>query len=243
MKSQLASAQRSNSLTETQLKCMAESYESLETRALEFETELNRLQIKIETLENKLQDEKRAHEAALAKSKELEEQLLRFESSSADNDLKTPQERDLAAAAEKLAECQQTIFLLGKQLNTLCPQSEPTESPHSNINPKFEGSRVEEPATSSPNFQNFGQLEMNNTATAFVKRPGSESPLQFSNSLFSPSDNDSHLPARSPVQHSKSKPKHRPSKSASSSASSATTPEKQARGFSRFFSPKGKHVH
>ncbi|KAL7207480.1 hypothetical protein ACSBR1_029436 [Camellia fascicularis] len=33
VRSQLASAQKLNSLAETQLKCMAESYKSLETRA------------------------------------------------------------------------------------------------------------------------------------------------------------------------------------------------------------------
>ncbi|XP_073224562.1 filament-like plant protein 4 isoform X2 [Cicer arietinum] len=155
VKSQLASAQRSNSLAETQLKCMAESYNSLETRAQEFETELNQLQSKIEILENELQDEKRAHEAALAKSKELEEQLLRIERSTADNEQKSTQERDLAAAAEKLAECQETIFLLGKQLNALHPQSEPIESPYTKINPKVEGfvPRNEPTTTSSPNLQ------------------------------------------------------------------------------------------
>ena len=79
VKLQLASSERSNSLAETQLKCMAESYKSLETHTQEFETELNHLQSKIETLENELQDEKRAHEAALVKSKELEEQLLRLD--------------------------------------------------------------------------------------------------------------------------------------------------------------------
>ncbi|KAJ1421649.1 Filament-like plant protein [Sesbania bispinosa] len=243
VKSQLALSQRSNSLAETQLKCMAESYKSLETRAHEFETELNRLQIKTEALENELQDEKRAHEAALAKSKELEEQLQRIEISAADNDIKPAQEKDLAAAAEKLAECQETIFLLGKQLNALRPQTETIESPHSKTNPKAEGFAVDEPTTSGPNFQELGQLEMDSANSAFVQRLGSESPLHFSNSLFSPSDNESNLPARSPVQHPKSKPRHRPTKSASSSASSATTPEKHARGFSRFFSSKGKPAH
>ncbi|XP_061373274.1 filament-like plant protein 4 [Gastrolobium bilobum] len=241
VKSQLASAQRSNSLAETQLKCMAESYKSLETRAQEFETELNRLLIKTETLENELQDEKRAHEADLARSKELEEQLQRIEGTAADNDLKISQDKDLTAAAEKLAECQETIFLLGKQLNALRPQTEPIVYPHSNINPKVEGFIEDEPTTSSPNFQELGELEMDSAPSAFVQKPGSESPVHFSNSLFSPSDNESNLPARSPVQHPK--PKHRPTKSASSSASSATTPEKHARGFSRFFSSKGKPAH
>ncbi|KAK7310956.1 hypothetical protein RJT34_08773 [Clitoria ternatea] len=243
VKSQLASAQRSNSLAETQLKCMAESYKSLETRAQEFEIELNRLQIKTESLENELQEEKKAHEAALAKSKELEEQLQRIESPAADDDPKTSQEKDLAAAAEKLAECQETILLLGKQLNALRPQAEPIESSFSKINPKVEGFTEDEPTTSGGNFQELGQLEMDNGTSAFGHRLSTDSPLHFSNSLFSPSDNESTLPARSPVQHSKSKPKHRPTKSASSSASSATTPEKHARGFSRFFSPKSKPSH
>ncbi|CAJ2642978.1 unnamed protein product [Trifolium pratense] len=229
VKSQLASAERSNSLAETQLKCMAESYKSLETRAQEFETELNHLQSTIETLENELHNEKTAHEAALAKSKELEEQLLRIESLTAENEVKSTQEKDLAAAAEKLAECQETIFLLGKQLNAIHPQSQPIESPYNNTSPN---------TTSSSNLQEVGQLEMDTATSSFVQRLSSDSPLHFSNGLFVPSDNDSNVPARSPAPLPKSKPKHRPTKSASST-SSVTTPEKQ-RGFSRFFSSKGK---
>ncbi|KHN09099.1 filament-like plant protein 4 [Glycine soja] len=243
VKSQLASANKSNSLAETQLRCMAESYNSLETRAQDLETELNHLQIKIESLENELQEEKRAHEAAMARSKELEEQLKRIECLAADDDHKTPHERNLTAAAEKLAECQETILLLGKQLNSLRPQTEANDSPYSKINPKDEGFTEDEHTTNGQKFQELGQLEMDSSTSAFVPRLSSESPLHFSNSLFSPSDSESTIPARSPVQHSKSKPKHRPTKSASSSVSSATTPEKHARGFSRFFSPKGKSGH
>ncbi|CAK8569076.1 unnamed protein product [Lathyrus sativus] len=232
VKSQLASALRSNSLAETQLKCMTESYKSLETRSQEFEAELNRLKSTIETLENELQDEKKAHEAALMKSKEFEEQLQRIESLTAENDIKSTKERDLAAAAEKLAECQETIFLLGKQLNAIHPQS-----------PKFEGfNSMNQTATTSPNSQEVAQLEMDST-TSFVQRLSSDSPLHFSNGLFVPSDNDSNVPVpvqdRSPASIPKSKPKHRPSKSASSTGS-VTTPEKHGRGFSRFFSSKGK---
>ncbi|MED6194479.1 hypothetical protein PIB30_028891 [Stylosanthes scabra] len=206
-KSQLASANKSNSLAETQLKCMAESYKSLETRAHELETELNRLQIKTETLETELQDEKKAHETELAKSKVLEEQLQRIENSAADSNLKPTQEKDLATAAEKLAECQETIFLLGKQLNALRPE-----------HPKIEG-----------------MSDTTSISSELVERVGSASPLHFSNSLFSP-DNES--AARSPVRHHKAR--HRPTKSASSPAPSTPTPEKHGRGFSRFFSSKGK---
>jgi len=75
VKSQLASAQKSNSLADTQLKCMTESYRSLETRAQELETEVNLLRLKTETLENVLQEEKKSHQGALTRCKELEEQL------------------------------------------------------------------------------------------------------------------------------------------------------------------------
>lgn len=139
----------------------------------------------------------------------------------------------MAAAAEKLAECQETIFLLGKQLNAIHPQS-----------PKFEGfNPMNQTATTSPNSQEVVQLEMDSATSSFVQRPSSDSPLHFSNGLFVPSDNDSNVPvpvqARSPTPLPKSKPKHRPSKSASSTGS-VTTPEKHGRGFSRFFSSKGK---
>lgn len=77
VKAQLASAQKSNSLAETQLKCMAESYRLLETHAQELEAEVNLLRAKIESLENELQDEKMSHHNAMAKCKELEEQLQR----------------------------------------------------------------------------------------------------------------------------------------------------------------------
>ncbi|TKY57644.1 Filament plant protein 4 [Spatholobus suberectus] len=236
VKSQLASAQRSNSLAETQLKCMTESYRSIETRAKEFETELNHLRMKTETLENELEDEMRAHEAALAKYRELEEQLQRNESSAADNDIKTKQVKlreTCTAAAEKLAECQETIFLLGKQLKALHPQTEPMGSPYS----KAEGFTEREPTTNSPNLQD--QAEMDSATSAFVQRLGGESPLHFANSLYSPPDNESNFPAISPVQN----PNHRPMKSTSSSASSTPTPEKHPRGFSRFFSSKGKNGH
>lgn len=235
VKSQLASAQRSNSLSETQLKCMAESYRSLETRAQEFETELNHLRMKTETLENELKDEKRSHEAALAKCKELEEQLQRNESSAADNEIQTKKERDLASAAEKLAECQETIYLLGKQLKAMHPQTEPMGSMYSEKLLKVEGFTEHQPR--SPNLQD--QVEMDGASFGFMQRQGAESPLHFTNTLYSPSDNDSNFQAISPVHH----PNHKPTKSASSSASSTPTPEKHGRGFSRFFSSKGKNGH
>lgn len=149
------------------------------------------------------------------------------------------QETDLAAAAEKLAECQETIFLLGKQLKALHPQTEQNGSLHSERSPKAEGFPEDEPTISSPNLQELDQPELENATSAYMQKLGGGSPLHYSNALFSPSENEANHPDRSPVRP----PKHRPTKSNSSSASSTPTPEKQARGFSRFFSPKAKNGH
>lgn len=130
----------------------------------------------------------------------------------------------MASAAEKLAECQETIYLLGKQLKALHPQTEPMGFPYS------------EPITGSPNLQELDKEEMEGAAFAFVQRQGTESPLHFSNNL---SDNESNSQTISPVRH----PYHKPTKSTSSSASSTPTPEKHAKSFSRFFSSKGKNGH
>ncbi|KAL3840237.1 hypothetical protein ACJIZ3_024828 [Penstemon smallii] len=93
-KAQLVSAQKSNSLAETQLKCIAESYRSLETRAEQLQTEVNLLQGKIEGLDNELQEERRNHQDALTKCKDLQEQLQRRDScSAAEIDDKTGQVR------------------------------------------------------------------------------------------------------------------------------------------------------
>ncbi|KAF2310095.1 hypothetical protein GH714_006513 [Hevea brasiliensis] len=230
-KSQLASAQKSNSLAETQLKCMAESYRSLEARAEELETEVNLLRAKAETLENELQDEKQCHWDALTKCKELEEQLQMKEScsvcsSSADADLKTKQERELASAAEKLAECQETIFLLGKQLKALHPQAELMGSPYSERSQRGEGFPEDEPTTSGMNLQDFDQAEIDGTVSTNLHRSGAESPMDLYNQPCSPSNTEASLP-RSPINSKH--PKHRSTKSTSSSSSLLQTPEKHPR--------------
>ncbi|KAL2468369.1 Filament-like plant protein 4 [Forsythia ovata] len=241
VKSQLTSAQKFNSLAETQLKCMAESYKSLETRAEELQTEVNLLHGKLESLDNELQEERRNHQDALTRCKDLQEQLQRIENcATADNDAKTNQGKDLAAAAEKLAECQETIFLLGKQLKTLRPQSESIVSPRGGRSEKGESFNEEVPTISGMNLQDTEPVERDASSFINLQRAGSESPLDLYNSAFSPSDSEANNLLRSPV--SSKLPKHRPTKSGSSS-SSTPTPEKHSRGFSRFFSSKGKNGH
>ncbi|XP_009590331.1 filament-like plant protein 4 [Nicotiana tomentosiformis] len=235
VKSQLISAQKSNSLAETQLKCMVESYRSLETRTEELQTEVNLLQAKIECLVNELQEEKKSHHEALARCQDLEEQFQRIESCpAADIVAKTNQEKELSAAAEKLAECQETIFLLGKQLRALRPQTDTMGSPWIERSPKRQ-SLSEEPTTSG---MNLHDTDMDELDTATSVKTNSESPMDLYNALYSPSDSEVNNPLKSPI--SSKHPKHRPTKSSSSSSSGGPTPEKQSRGFSRFFSSKGK---
>ncbi|KAK4434607.1 Filament-like plant protein 4 [Sesamum alatum] len=241
VKSQLTSAQKSNSLAETQLKCMAESYRSLETRAEELQTEVNLLQGKIENLDNELQEEKRSHLDALTRCKDLQEQLERIESpQAADNDDKTSQDKELAAAAEKLAECQETIFLLGKQLKSLRPQTDSLSSPNNGRSQKVEVSIEEEPTISGTSLPDIDPSETDTATSLNLLRAGSDSTLDPFNAPLSTSDSEANNTARSPVRSHH--PIHRPTKSVSSSASTPT-PEKQTRGFSRFFSSKGKNAH
>ncbi|XP_076886220.1 filament-like plant protein 6 [Bidens hawaiensis] len=216
VKSQLTAAQKLNSLSETQLKCMAESYNSLENRVGDLQSRVNLLESKIVTLENELEDEKKSHEETEAKCKDLQDQLQRIETFVAAEDAKSNQEKELA---EKLAECQETIFLLGKQLNGMRP---PTEFMGSPLSQKSQ-TCVEE------------QVQEEEELASMNLPMGNESPIQLDNHHFSPSDSEANNLLKSPISS-----KHRPTKSGSSSSSSNPTPEKNARGFSRFFSAKAK---
>ncbi|XP_038716763.1 filament-like plant protein 4 isoform X2 [Tripterygium wilfordii] len=233
VKLQLVSVQRSNSLAETQLKCMAESYRSLEACAEELETEVNLLRMKTETLGNELQDETRRSLDATERCNELQEQLKRKEScsvcsSASDNDVKMKQDREIASATEKLAECQETIFLLGKHLKSLRPQTKLIGSPHNESSQRGEGFTEEEPTSSGMKLQDFDQAEMETPASPNLQRVGAESPI------YSRNQSDTEVDLLRSLTSSKH-PIHR------SSGSSTPTPEKQSRGFKRFFSSNGKN--
>ncbi|KAF7041730.1 hypothetical protein CFC21_051481 [Triticum aestivum] len=77
--SRLSASENSNSLAETQLKCMVESYKILESRKVELEKEIEVLQSKIETLTAELGDERQSHQDDLARYKDLEEKMERYE--------------------------------------------------------------------------------------------------------------------------------------------------------------------
>ncbi|KAG2542149.1 hypothetical protein PVAP13_9NG570142 [Panicum virgatum] len=234
----LADSEKSNSLSETQLKCMAESYKSLESRKVELENEIEVLQSKIDTLTAELTDERQSHQENLAKYKDLEEKMERYElerrSMFVDEgpDTNSKQEKEIAAAAEKLAECQETILILGRQLQAMRPSAESLGS--------------------SPNRQrmeDFLQDAVGTTAGESSQKPGgqpdtdqeilgagNESPVNRFKTHITPSDADE---SPFPSPNNSKRPKHRSRSSSSSSFANHQLPEKQSRGFSRFFT-KGK---
>ncbi|KAH7315212.1 hypothetical protein KP509_21G040100 [Ceratopteris richardii] len=98
------------------------------------QSEISKLKDSVTGLTCELAEEKRGHKAVKAKFEELEQQLQRqsvYEDECNgskvpdDEDAHLSKERELAAAKEKLAECQRTILALGKQLSAL--SSPPTE--------------------------------------------------------------------------------------------------------------------
>ncbi|XP_017242663.1 filament-like plant protein 4 isoform X1 [Daucus carota subsp. sativus] len=241
-KSQLVSAQKMNSLAETQLKCMVESYKSLESRAQESQVELNLLRGNVESLQNELQEERSRHQDALMRCKSLQEELLRIENDSGvDADVKSKQEIELAAATEKLAECQETIFLLGKQLRLMRPQPEYPGSPSTDRSQKKVESFTEvETTTSTMNLHSVDMSEKDTAISTDSQHAGGESPMNLYDTLFSTSDSEVNNLLRSPIDSKH--PNNRFTKSGSTSSSTAT-PEKNSRGFSRFFSSKSKNDH
>ncbi|KAI3978931.1 hypothetical protein MKX01_016106 [Papaver californicum] len=237
LKSQLVSSKKSNSLTETQLKCMAESYRSLENRAQALETEVNLVRTELEAVNIELKEEKMNHEDALVKCKDLEEQIQRTENSSicalpsaGDTNNKFKQEKNIADATEKLAECQETILLLGRQLKAMRPSVELTGSM-----PYIEKHQMNEDL-----MEDGDHAELENIVSPYrmLHTEGCESPSHMSNSPMNPSYTEANLLLRSPINSKH--PQHQHSKS-SSSSSPGLTPEKNSRGFSRFFSSKSKN--
>ncbi|CAM8912550.1 unnamed protein product [Rhodiola kirilowii] len=219
LKSQLAAAERSNSLAETQLKCMTESYRSLEKHAKELETEVDILREKAKALEFEIQEEKKNNQNTLETCNYLQEKLKRnmdiLASSEYETDNKMQQEIELAAAAEKLAKCQETISQLGKQFESLRPQAEVSGSPQS------EGSQV----------SGLGETKKG----AQWNRIGS--PSATTDMYVDPSNSEVSTLPRSPTSSSKL-PRHRHTMSGST-LSSTPTPEKHTgASFRRMFTSK-----
>ncbi|KAG0501340.1 hypothetical protein HPP92_001412 [Vanilla planifolia] len=235
LKSELASCQKLNSLSETQLKCMAESYKLLESQKEELEARIGSLHSKAETLDNELQDERHRHQEDIAKCKELQELLergMKCSTCSFPSNVdaaKTQHEIDIASAAGKLAECQETILLLGKQLQAMRNTAEPMDSSPKSRPRQGDALLEETDAGGLTNRPIYGQRVPYKEEP--TEQTNEDSPLNEYNSQTSPYDSESSPFPKSPIssKHQKQKPYR----------SSSPSTEKYGRGFSRFFS-KGK---
>ncbi|GMJ04858.1 Trichome Cell Shape 1 [Hibiscus trionum] len=239
LKLQLTSSQNLRSLAETQLKCMTESYKSLETRAQELEAEINLFQEKLAKLDDKLQEEKRGHRDALARCKDLEDQIQRNaasflcpSSTIEDSEMKIKQEQEIKDAAQKLAACQETIYLLGRQLQSLHTQSDKLLGETAvEGKPNHSGSKAQD-------IHRVDDLDCieDSVASADVQSV-SEDSLHYSHSPLSPVDDETNLSLRSSL--SSSHLNHRRTKSTFSA--STLEQEKHSLSFGCLFSLKGKN--
>ncbi|XVF18008.1 hypothetical protein REPUB_Repub10bG0174600 [Reevesia pubescens] len=245
LKLQLASSQNLCSLAETQLKCMTESYKSLEMHAQELEAQLNLLQENSAKLDDELLEEKRHHHDAQVRCKDLEDKLQRNTASTlcsssaiGDSDMKIKQEREIVDAA-----CQETIYLLGRQLQGLRPQTENHQTRYSDkllressVEGKLNhsGSKAQDIHRSD----DFDRIERGSVDSADVQSV-SEDCLRYGHSTSSPSNIEPNVSSRS--SGSSSHLSHRRTKSTFSASS--LEQEKHSRSFGRFFSFKGKNGH
>lgn len=78
LKSKLTSSGDLQSLAETQLKCVTESYKSLEHRSRDLEAKVKSLEEETKRLEMAFSTEKQGHEETLAKCKDLQEKMQRY---------------------------------------------------------------------------------------------------------------------------------------------------------------------
>lgn len=148
------------------------------------------------------------------------------------------QEREIAAAAEKLAECQETIFLLSKQLKALRSPKDPIVPVNNERRQLSMDLHEDEPSphkfkSRNALSQDFDRSDLENIASVVVRQgSGSGSHMDRGSAAASPKTEASATIAspRYPKH-----PTHRPTKS-SSSSSVLVTPEKQGRGFGRLFS-------
>ncbi|KAK7252958.1 hypothetical protein RIF29_37286 [Crotalaria pallida] len=252
LNAQLALSHQSYSLAEIQLKCMTESYKSLETHVEELEAENKFLKEKMEELKNGLVEQKQCHHDALVRYKENEEKmqsmfalprdkcLMCAPHPAADNDINTGKDKELAAAEKKLAECQETLHILGRQLQALCPQIDLKHSKRLQINEML--------VNSSHGWQNsygYGSCNSNDIDQAEACSDSSDtqgvtdgfsSPNFGSTSCLSDTDGlslNSSIGSSQPIYMLNE----------SNSSSSAPALGKQGRDLSHFFSSKGKTSH
>ncbi|KAK2438866.1 filament plant protein [Trifolium repens] len=132
LQTQLALANKSNQEAYEELKETKTKKDIVESKLKHAQTEVEELVSKIHSLEEEIQKEQALSAENSIKSKKLEDELSRMKleaqvqqdtktlhKESVNRDLKSKQDKELALATSKFAECQKTIASLGKQLKSL----------------------------------------------------------------------------------------------------------------------------
>ncbi|KAK7282239.1 hypothetical protein RIF29_10868 [Crotalaria pallida] len=132
LQTQLALANKLNREAYEELQANQANNEITESKLRDAQTEIEELISKIGSLEEEIQEERALSVENLAKSMKLEDELLRMKQETklhqeaeimqredVSSELKLKQEKELALAASRFAECRKTIESLGQQLQSL----------------------------------------------------------------------------------------------------------------------------
>ncbi|KAF8404087.1 hypothetical protein HHK36_008967 [Tetracentron sinense] len=122
----LALENESKQAFEVEIEASNAEREVVESRLIDVEAEVQTLRAKVGSLEAEVEKERILSAEILAKYQKMEGELLTKKreaelrrATSSNGELKIKQEKELAMAAGKLAECQKTIASLGQQLKSL----------------------------------------------------------------------------------------------------------------------------
>ncbi|XP_019458530.1 PREDICTED: filament-like plant protein isoform X1 [Lupinus angustifolius] len=132
LQTQLALAKKSNEEANEEIKATKTKKEIAESKLRVAQTEVEELISKISSLEKEVQQERALSAEKLSKCRELENKILSMKREAqvqqdaeilhregVKSELKLKQEKELALAASKFAECQKTIASLGQKLKSL----------------------------------------------------------------------------------------------------------------------------
>uniref|UniRef100_A0A5B6ZS90 Putative filament-like plant protein n=1 Tax=Davidia involucrata TaxID=16924 RepID=A0A5B6ZS90_DAVIN len=126
LQTQLAMANEARRASKGELQDANAKREVAESQLIVVEAEMKILLSKISSLDEELQKERVLSGNSVAKCQKLEDEISRMKceaelrnAASSNGELKIKQDKDMAVAASRLAECQKTIASLGRQLKSL----------------------------------------------------------------------------------------------------------------------------
>ncbi|RZC94497.1 hypothetical protein C5167_026227 [Papaver somniferum] len=211
--------------TELEIESANTKRKAMESQILVMEEEVATLRAKVDSLEMDVEDERAMSAEIKSKCESLEEELSkrRFETerrraTNSNGELKIKQDKELAVAAGKLAECQKTIASLGQQLKSLATLEDfMMDSDEKPLDINVEGGSLLTPNKSSGEYWKLHSNDAYSTANQAAEDGSGLSRNTNGNS------------GESPVSSSSSS-------SASSSVNRVGSSEKSRNGFSKLFS-------